>query len=358
MRASSRVMHEVSLFAASVEQESRFLNRCWHQSLFSHSNDALSMPEQHTYPVSVVTGGAGFLGSHLTDRLLAEGHYVIAIDNFITGSPLNLEHLAGHDRFKFICQDVTEYIFVPGKVDYVWHFASPASPIDYLELPIPTLKVGSLGTHNALGLAREKGAAFLIASTSETYGDPLIHPQTEDYWGNVNPVGPRGVYDEAKRFAEAMTMAYHTFHKMDTKIVRIFNTYGPRMRLRDGRVVPAFIGQALTNQPLTIFGDGSQTRSFCYVSDLIDGIFRLMMSHYHQPVNVGNPREMTIREFGEHILRLTGATSKLEFKPLPIDDPKVRQPDITRAKSILNWEPRVAFEEGIMHTIDFFRSRV
>lgn len=309
-------------------------------------------------PISVVTGGAGFLGSHLTDRLLKEGHFVIAVDNFITGSPLNLEHLAGNNNFKFIRQDVTEYIFIPGSVDYVWHFASPASPIDYLELPIPTLKVGSLGTHNALGLAREKGAAFLLASTSETYGDPLIHPQTEDYWGNVNPVGPRGVYDEAKRFAEAITMAYHTFHKMDTKIVRIFNTYGPRMRLRDGRVVPAFIGQALTNQPLTIFGDGSQTRSFCYVSDLIDGIFRLMMSDYHSPVNIGNPREMTIRQFGEEILKLTGASSSLDFKPLPVDDPKVRQPDITRAKTILKWEPKVDFEEGIIKTIDYFRSRV
>lgn len=309
-------------------------------------------------PTSVVTGGAGFLGSHLTDRLLAEGHRVIVIDNFITGSPLNLEHLAGNDHFKFIRQDVTEYIFVPGEVDYVWHFASPASPIDYLELPIPTLKVGSLGTHNALGLAREKKAAFLLASTSETYGDPLIHPQTEDYWGNVNPVGPRGVYDEAKRFAEAMTTAYHTFHGMDTKIVRIFNTYGPRMRLRDGRVVPAFIGQALTNQPLTIFGDGSQTRSFCYVSDLIDGIYRLMMSDYHSPVNIGNPREMTIKEFGEEILKLIKATSTLEFKPLPVDDPKVRQPDITRAKTILKWEPKVDFEEGIKHTIDYFRSKI
>lgn len=309
-------------------------------------------------PVSVVTGGAGFLGSHLTDRLLKEGHFVIAVDNFITGSALNLEHLAGNDSFKFIRQDVAEYIFIPGKVDYVWHFASPASPIDYLELPIPTLKVGSLGTHNALGLAREKGAAFLLASTSETYGDPLIHPQTEDYWGNVNPVGPRGVYDEAKRFAEAITMAYHTFHKMDTKIVRIFNTYGPRMRLRDGRVVPAFIGQALTNQPLTIFGDGSQTRSFCYVSDLIDGIFRLMMSDYHSPVNIGNPREMTIRQFGEEILRLTQASSSLDFKPLPVDDPKVRQPDITRAKTLLGWEPKVDFEEGIKETINYFRSKV
>ena len=316
------------------------------------------MTKKSSRPISVVTGGAGFLGSHLTDRLLAEGHDVIVIDNFITGSPLNLEHLAGNDHFKFIRQDVTEYIFVPGHVDYVWHFASPASPIDYLELPIPTLKVGSLGTHNALGLAREKKASFLLASTSETYGDPLIHPQTEDYWGNVNPVGPRGVYDEAKRFAEAMTTAYHTFHGMDTKIVRIFNTYGPRMRLRDGRVVPAFIGQALTNQPLTIFGDGSQTRSFCYVSDLIDGIFRLMMSDYHQPVNIGNPREMTIKEFGEEILKLIKATSTLEFKPLPVDDPKVRQPDITRAKAILKWEPKVDFEEGIKHTIDYFRSKI
>lgn len=309
-------------------------------------------------PISVVTGGAGFLGSHLTDRLLAEGHDVIVIDNFITGSPQNLEHLAENIHFKFIRHDVTEYIFVPGDVDYVWHFASPASPIDYLELPIPTLKVGSLGTHNALGLAREKKAAFLLASTSETYGDPLIHPQTEDYWGNVNPVGPRGVYDEAKRFAEAMTMAYHTFHGMDTKIVRIFNTYGPRMRLRDGRVVPAFIGQALTNQPLTIFGDGSQTRSFCYVTDLIDGIYRLMMSQYHHPVNIGNPREMTIQEFGEEILKLIQATSTLEFKPLPIDDPKVRQPDITRARTILHWEPKVDFEEGIKQTIDYFRSKI
>ena len=316
------------------------------------------MTQKSSRPISVVTGGAGFLGSHLTDRLLSAGHDVIVIDNFITGSPQNLEHLAENIHFKFIRHDVTEYIFVPGHVDYVWHFASPASPIDYLELPIPTLKVGSLGTHNALGLAREKQAAFLLASTSETYGDPLIHPQTEDYWGNVNPVGPRGVYDEAKRFAEAMTMAYHTFHGMNTKIVRIFNTYGPRMRLRDGRVVPAFISQALTNQPLTIFGDGSQTRSFCYVSDLIEGIYRLMMSQYHYPVNIGNPREMTIQEFGKEILKLIPTSSTLEFKSLPVDDPKVRQPDITRARTILDWEPQVDFEEGIARTIDYFKSKI
>ena len=316
------------------------------------------MTQKSSRPISVVTGGAGFLGSHLTDRLLSAGHDVIVIDNFITGSPQNLEHLAENIHFKFIRHDVTEYIFVPGHVDYVWHFASPASPIDYLELPIPTLKVGSLGTHNALGLAREKQAAFLLASTSETYGDPLIHPQTEDYWGNVNPVGPRGVYDEAKRFAEAMTMAYHTFHGMNTKIVRIFNTYGPRMRLRDGRVVPAFISQALTNQPLTIFGDGSQTRSFCYVSDLIEGIYRLMMSQYHYHVNIGNPREMTIQEFGKEILKLIPTSSTLEFKSLPVDDPKVRQPDITRARTILDWEPQVDFEEGIARTIDYFKSKI
>lgn len=308
--------------------------------------------------VSVVTGGAGFLGSHLTDRLLAEGHRVIAIDNLITGNVANIEHLAGNPNYHFIHHNVTEYIFLPGRVDYVWHFASPASPIDYLEHPIPTLKVGALGTHNSLGLAREKGAAFLLASTSECYGDPLIHPQREDYWGNVNPIGPRGVYDEAKRFAEAMTMAYHRYHKMDTKIVRIFNTYGPRMRLRDGRVVPAFIGQALTNQPLTVFGDGSQTRSFCYVSDLIDGIYRLMMSSYHEPVNIGNPREMTIREFAEHILKITNSPSKIEYKPLPVDDPRVRQPDISLARKILGWEPRVTFEDGIRKTIEFFAERI
>ncbi len=298
------------------------------------------------------------MGSHLTDRLLAEGHRVIAIDSLITGNVANIEHLAGNKNYKFICHDVTDFIYIPGKVDFVWHFASPASPIDYLRIPIPTLKVGALGTHNALGLAKDKGAAFILASTSECYGDPLIHPQTEDYWGNVNPIGPRGVYDEAKRFAEAITMAYHRFHGMNTHIVRIFNTYGPRMRLDDGRVVPAFIGQALTGKPLTIFGDGSQTRSFCYVSDLIDGIYRLMMSDFHEPVNIGNPREMTIRQFAEEILRITGADCQIEHMPLPVDDPKVRQPDITRAKTILSWEPKVDFDKGIRETIEFFRGRV
>jgi len=316
------------------------------------------MAETSSQPISVITGGAGFLGSHLTDRLLAEGHRIIAIDSLITGNVANIEHLAGNKSYKFICHDVTDFIYIPGKVDYVWHFASPASPIDYLRIPIPTLKVGSLGTHNALGLAKDKGAAFILASTSECYGDPLIHPQTEDYWGNVNPIGPRGVYDEAKRFAEAITMAYHRYHSMNTHIVRIFNTYGPRMRLDDGRVVPAFIGQALTGQPLTIFGDGSQTRSFCFVSDLIDGIFRLMMSDFHEPVNIGNPREMTIRQFAEEILRITGAACQIEHKPLPVDDPKVRQPDITRAKTILSWEPKVDFDKGIRETIEFFRGRV
>ena len=309
-------------------------------------------------PTTVVTGGAGFLGSHLTERLLKEGHKVIGVDNLITGSTKNIEHLAGNDSYRFIRANVSEYIFVPGDVHYVFHFASPASPIDYLELPIPTLKVGALGTHNALGLAKDKGATFLLASTSECYGDPLVHPQKEDYWGNVNPIGPRGVYDEAKRFAEAITMAYHRYHGLDTKIVRIFNTYGPRMRLRDGRVVPAFIGQALTGVPLTIFGDGQQTRSFCYVSDLIDGIYRLSQSDFHEPVNIGNPREMTIKEFGEEIIRITGTQSQLEFKPLPVDDPKVRQPDITRARTILGWEPKVDFDEGIRQTIEYFRGQI
>ncbi len=309
-------------------------------------------------PISVVTGGAGFLGSHLTDRLLKEGHRVVGLDNFITGNLDNIGHLAGNEHYRFIQQDVSNFIFLPDDIDFVFHFASPASPIDYLEHPIPTMKVGALGTHNTLGLAKAKGAKFLIASTSECYGDPLIHPQTEDYWGNVNPIGPRGVYDEAKRFAEAMTMAYHRYHHIDTKIVRIFNTYGPRMRLRDGRVVPAFIGQALAGEPLTVFGDGSQTRSFCYVSDLIDGIYRLAMSDFHEPVNIGNPREMTIKQFGEHILRLTASSSQFEFLPLPVDDPKVRQPDITRAKHILNWEPRVDFEDGIRQTIEFFRDKI
>jgi dTDP-glucose 4,6-dehydratase len=310
-------------------------------------------------PVSIVTGGAGFLGSHLTDRLLKEGHRVVAIDNLITGKTENIEHLAGNENYRFIKHNVSNFIFVPEeKIDYVFHFASPASPIDYLELPIPTLKVGALGTHNALGLAKDKKATFILASTSECYGDPLVHPQKEDYWGNVNPIGPRGVYDEAKRFAEAMTMAYHRYHQVDTKIVRIFNTYGPRMRLRDGRVVPAFIGQALSGTPLTVFGDGSQTRSFCYVSDLIDGIYKLALSDFHEPVNIGNPREMTIKQFGEEIIRIIGTKSKMEYKPLPEDDPKVRQPDITRARQILGWEPRVHFEEGIIKTIDYFRTRL
>ena len=307
---------------------------------------------------SLVTGGAGFLASHLTDRLLSEGHRVIGMDNFITGSQANIEHLSGNANYRFIKQDVTQYLFIDEPIDFVFHFASPASPIDYLEHPIPTLKVGALGTHNALGLAKAKKARFLLASTSECYGDPLVHPQTEEYWGNVNPIGPRGVYDEAKRFAEAITMAYHRFHHVDTKIVRIFNTYGPRMRLRDGRVVPAFIGQALTGQPLTIFGDGSQTRSFCYVSDLIDGIYRLALSDFHEPVNIGNPREMTIRQFAEEILRITGSHSGIETRPLPVDDPKVRQPDITRARKVLGWEPKVTFEQGISTTIEYFRNRV
>jgi dTDP-glucose 4,6-dehydratase len=308
-------------------------------------------------PVSVVTGGAGFLGSHLVDRLLREGHRVVAIDNLITGNTANIGHLSGNSDFQFIKHNVSNFIFLPEeRLDYVFHFASPASPIDYLELPIPTLKVGALGTHNTLGLAKDKGAAFLLASTSECYGDPLVHPQKEDYWGNVNPIGPRGVYDEAKRFAEAMTMAYHRYHGVDTKIVRIFNTYGPRMRLRDGRVVPAFIGQALKDESLTVFGDGSQTRSFCYVNDLIDGIFKLAMSDFHEPVNIGNPREMTIRQFAEEIIRITGAKSRIDYKPLPVDDPKVRQPDISRAMKILGWEPKVAFDEGIKKTIEYFRN--
>jgi dTDP-glucose 4,6-dehydratase len=305
---------------------------------------------------AVVTGGAGFLGSHLSDRLLAEGFRVIAIDNAVTGSPANIAHLAGNPYFEFIRRDVSEFIFVPGPVEFVFHFASPASPIDYLELPIPTLKVGALGTHNSLGLAKDKGAKFLLASTSECYGDPLVHPQNEDYWGNVNPIGPRGVYDEAKRFAEAMTMAYHRFHSMDTKIVRIFNTYGPRMRLRDGRVVPSFISQALNNEPLTVFGDGSQTRSFCYVSDLIEGIFRLAISEHHGPVNIGNPTEMTIKQFAERILEITGGTGGIIYKELPVDDPKIRRPDIIRARTLLGWEPQVDFDKGIRLTIDYLRS--
>src|SRR6184192_4169071 len=305
----------------------------------------------------VITGAAGFIGSHLAEALLDRGYSVIGIDNLLTGDTANISHLQNRD-FLFIKHDVTNYIYIDGPIDYVLHWASPASPIDYLELPIPTLKVGALGTHKALGLAKAKGSRFVLASTSEVYGDPLEHPQKESYWGNVNPIGPRGVYDEAKRFAEAITMAYHRYHRVDTKIVRIFNTYGPRMRLRDGRVVPAFIGQALSGQPLTVFGDGSQTRSFCYVSDLIDGIFKLAMSSFHEPVNLGNPREMTIKQFAEEIIRITGTKSAIEYKPLPVDDPKVRQPDISRAKEVLGWEPCVEFEQGIKKTIEYFRESV
>ncbi len=309
-------------------------------------------------PTSVVTGGAGFLGSHLVDYLLQRGHKVVAIDNFVTGSVDNIAHLAGNKNFKFIEQDVTEYLFLDFPVNYVWHFASPASPIDYLELPIQTLKVGSLGTHKALGLALNKSARFLIASTSEIYGDPLIHPQPETYWGNVNTIGPRGCYDESKRFAEALTMAYHREHKVDTRIVRIFNTYGPRMRLNDGRVVPAFISQALKGKPVTVFGNGEQTRSFCYCSDLIEGIYRLMMSSTHEPVNIGNPTEMTMLQFAHEIIRATGSKSKIVFKPLPQDDPKQRKPDITRARKLLQWEPKVKLAEGITQTIAYFRKKV
>jgi dTDP-glucose 4,6-dehydratase len=309
-------------------------------------------------PVSVVTGAAGFLGSHLTDYLLNQGHRVIGIDNFVTGTVDNISHLSGNQNFRFIQQDVTEFIFLHDEVDYVWHFASPASPIDYLELPIQTLKVGSLGTHKALGLAKHKGARFLLASTSEIYGDPLVHPQTEDYWGNVNTIGPRGCYDESKRFAESLTMAYHREHEVETRIVRIFNTYGPRMRLNDGRVVPAFVGQALLGKPITIFGKGQQTRSFCYCSDLIEGIYRLMMSDTPLPVNIGNPREMTMIEFAEAVRATTGSRSKLVFKPLPQDDPKQRQPDITRARRLLGWEPKVTLEKGLEQTIAYFRPRV
>jgi dTDP-glucose 4,6-dehydratase len=309
-------------------------------------------------PTSVVTGGAGFLGSHLVDLLLARGHKVIAIDNFVTGSVDNIAHLGGTPHFKFIQQDVTEFIFLDMPVNYVWHFASPASPIDYLELPIQTLKVGSLGTHKALGLAKNKGARFLLASTSEIYGDPLVHPQTEDYWGNVNTIGPRGCYDEAKRFAEAMTMAYHREHGVETRIVRIFNTYGPRMRLNDGRVVPAFVSQALKGRSLTVFGRGNQTRSFCYVSDLIEGIYRLMNSSEVSPVNIGNPHEMTVLEFAREIIRATGSSSRVVFKPLPQDDPKQRRPDITRARTKLKWEPKVPLREGLKKSIEYFRGKV
>src|SRR5689334_10130208 len=303
----------------------------------------------------LITGGAGFIGSHLCERFLADGDDVICMDNFLTGSPDNVAPLMKNPRFTFIQQDVTNYVYVEGGLDAILHFASPASPVDYLEKPIQTLKVGSLGTHKALGLAKAKGARFLLASTSECYGDPLVHPQNEDYWGNVNPIGPRGVYDEAKRFAEAMTMAYHRFHGVRTRIVRIFNTHGPRMRLRDGRVVPNFIAQAFKNEPITVYGDGSQTRIFCYVSDLVEGIVRLMRSDYDRgPMNIGNPGEVTILQFAERIKALTGSKSEIVFRPLPEDDPKVRQPDITRAKKTLGWEPKVGLDDGLRKTIDYF----
>ncbi|MCC5876513.1 MAG: SDR family oxidoreductase [Candidatus Sumerlaeia bacterium] len=308
-------------------------------------------------PRTVVTGGAGFLGSHLCEELLALGHEVICIDNLSTGDTLNVAHLTG-ENFTFIRQDVTNFVTIPGEVDYILHFASPASPVDYLERPIPTLKVGSLGTHNTLGLAKDKGARFLLASTSEVYGDPLVHPQTEDYWGNVNPIGPRGVYDEAKRFAEAMTMAYNRFHGVETRIVRIFNTYGPRMRLNDGRVVPNFIKQALRGEPITVYGDGSQTRSFCYVDDLVRGILALLFSDLDQPCNIGNPNEMTILEFAEAIIRFSNSKSKIVYEDLPEDDPKQRKPDISRAKSLLNWEPSIYLDEGIKKTTAYFKDRV
>jgi dTDP-glucose 4,6-dehydratase len=303
----------------------------------------------------LITGAAGFLGSHLSDRFIKEGCHVIGMDNLITGDLRNIEHLFKTENFEFYHHDVSKFVHVPGHLDYILHFASPASPIDYLKIPIQTLKVGSLGTHNLLGLALNKKARILVASTSEVYGDPLVHPQTEDYWGNVNPVGPRGVYDEAKRFQEAMTMAYHTYHGLETRIVRIFNTYGPRMRLNDGRVLPAFIGQALRGEDLTVFGDGSQTRSFCYVDDLVEGIYRLLLSDFSQPVNIGNPDEITIKEFGEEIIKLTGTTQKLVLKPLPVDDPKQRQPDITRARNILGWEPKVSRAEGLKITYEYFK---
>lgn len=304
----------------------------------------------------LITGGAGFLGSHLCDRFLKEGLQVIAMDNLITGDLRNIEHLFKHQDFEFYHHDVSSFVHIPGDLHYILHFASPASPIDYLKIPIQTLKVGSLGTHNLLGLARAKKARILVASTSEVYGDPLVHPQTEEYYGNVNPIGPRGVYDEAKRFQEAITMAYHTYHGVETRIVRIFNTYGPRMRLNDGRVLPAFIGQALRGEDLTVFGDGSQTRSFCYVDDQVEGIFRLLMSDYHLPVNIGNPDEITIREFAEEIVKLTGTTQKIIYKPLPQDDPKQRQPDTTKAKAILGWEAKVPRSEGLKITYEYFKS--
>jgi dTDP-glucose 4,6-dehydratase len=304
----------------------------------------------------LITGAAGFLGSHLCDRFIKEGYHVIGMDNLITGDLKNIEHLFRLENFEFYHHDVSKFIHVPGEVKYILHFASPASPIDYLKIPIQTLKVGSLGTHNCLGLAKAKSARILVASTSEIYGDPLVHPQREDYWGNVNPVGPRGVYDEAKRFQEAITMAYHNFHGLETRIVRIFNTYGPRMRLNDGRALPAFIGQALRGEDLTVFGDGSQTRSFCFVDDLVEGIYRLLLSDEYHPVNLGNPNEITLKEFAEEIISLTGTSQKIVYKPLPEDDPKQRQPDITRAKQLLGWEPKVSRREGLKITYDYFKS--
>ena len=304
----------------------------------------------------LITGAAGFLGSHLCDRFIKEGYHVIGMDNLITGDMKNIQHLLDSAQFEFLLHDVTKFIDIPGQLDFILHFASPASPIDYLKIPIQTLKVGAMGTHNCLGLAKAKGARMLVASTSEVYGDPQVHPQTEEYWGNVNPVGPRGVYDEAKRYMESITMAYHTFHGVDTRIVRIFNTYGPRMRLNDGRALPAFIGQALRGEDLTVFGDGSQTRSFCYVDDLIDGIYKLLLSDYHMPVNIGNPNEISLKEFAEEILALTGNKVKIIYKPLPVDDPKQRQPDITKAKKILGWEPKINRKDGLKITYDYFKS--
>lgn len=304
----------------------------------------------------LITGAAGFLGSHLCDRFIKEGYHVFGMDNLITGDLKNIEHLFKLEHFEFYHHDVTKFIHIPGHLDYILHFASPASPIDYLKIPIQTLKVGAMGTHNCLGLAKAKNARMLVASTSEVYGDPLVHPQTEEYWGNVNPVGPRGVYDEAKRYMESITMAYHTFHNVQTRIVRIFNTYGPRMRLNDGRALPAFIGQALRDEDLTVFGDGSQTRSFCYVDDLVEGIYRLLLSDYIMPVNIGNPNEISLKDFAEEILALTGKNVKIVYKPLPVDDPKQRQPDITKAKNILGWEPKVNRKEGLKITYDYFQS--
>jgi len=304
----------------------------------------------------LITGAAGFLGSHLCDRFINDGYDVVGMDNLITGDLRNIEHLMKLKEFEFYHHDVSRFVHVPGRIDYILHFASPASPIDYLKIPIQTLKVGSLGTHNLLGFARVKNARILVASTSEVYGDPTVHPQREDYWGNVNPIGPRGVYDEAKRFQEAITMAYHTYHGLETRIIRIFNTYGPRMRLNDGRVLPAFIGQALRGEDLTVFGDGTQTRSFCYVDDLVEGIYRLLMSDYAFPVNIGNPQEITIKDFGDEIIKLTGTKQKLVLKPLPQDDPKQRQPDITKARELLNWEPKIDRAEGLRRTYEYFKS--